>query len=107
MQRDVESAFTAVLSPRGGIVPGASMPARRANETFSQRRHRRLPNDDDAGDDAEGHLRRHEPEPVDVAREQRIQEAQRRDAAVPTTAPGRSSPPRTIGRRGNIGSIAP
>ena len=89
-QRHRECVHGRALSPRGGIVPGASMPARRANERFSQRRHPRLPHDDEAGDDAEGHLRRHEPEPVDAAREQRIQEAQRSDAAGPTTAPGRS-----------------
>ena len=61
--------------PRGGIKPGASIPARRANGMFSCVGTRDLPHHDKSCDDTEGKLRCHEPDPVNVAPKHGIENA--------------------------------
>ena len=106
---DAESSrtcVTTVASPRGEIVPGASMPARRANETFSSvgigdwrttTTPATMPN---ATCDA-----------MNQNQSMRLASSGFRRLSVGCSSPdhntGTMSPPRTIGRRGNMGSIAP
>ena len=93
--------------PRGGIIPGASTPARNANGYVLARRHTRLPHHHESRDDAESHLRCHEPDPVDMALQQGIQKAIASSTSSPDHSTGPIRPPSRMGRRANIGSIAP
>src|SRR5437870_6164765 len=77
MRRDIAAAspaFLLVLSRRnnsGGLDPGAQ-----GEGNVLARRHARLAHNNKACDDPKRNLRSNEPEPVDVAREQRVQQAQ-------------------------------
>ena len=60
----------------GGVIPGASTPARIANATFSRVGTRGCRTTINPATTAESHLRCHEPQPVDVALKQRVQQGE-------------------------------
>ena len=66
-----------------------------------------LSGNDNARDEAEADLRDDKPRPVNPLAKHRIEETPQRYGSEPDHRTGAMKPPNRIGRRGNIGSMAP